>query len=238
MSDEKNDQDAGIDEELPPEPPKSKSVLMDILDRARDDTEAETAKLMSSLKAKEDEEKRRRLEEENKKAEESRKRVEEERRKREAALKEYELRKAREAEEERMRVEMAKESNPQAQPEKSRTPMYAVAAVLALVVVGAGIWFLAPRGEPVVFRLDRPLATAKPGVMSNKPVPFGPASVAPPVGEVVPPDKLVMMVRPRKYEPPAPRPKTNTHKKGGKGKKAKPRIKINTGILGGRKVIK
>lgn len=223
-------------EDMPPEPPKARSVLMDILDRAKDDTEAETAKLMSSLREREEEEKQRTLDEEKKKAEESRLKVEAERQKREAALKEYELRKAREAEEERMQAELQKEAEHPPQEEKSRAPLYAAVAVVLIAAVGAGVWLLMPKEPPVTFRLGAPMATARPGAFQAEAVPFGPATVVL-GGQVIPPNKLVMVMKPRKYEAPAPKPK-RVRKPSKKTGPATPRIRIQTGILGGKKVIK
>lgn len=223
--------------ELPPEPPKSKSVLMDILERAKQDTENETAKLRSSLREREQEEKQRKLEEEQIRAKESRQRVEEERKKREAALQEYENRKAREAEDERMRIAMEDEAARPQQPEKSRTPQFVALAAVLVAAVGVGAWFLFPKGEPEFFRLDQPAAKAKPGLFERQAVPFGPATLVASSG-VIPPNKLVMVMKPRKYEAAAPKPKRVRKSVKSSNKTSTPRIRIQTGILGGKKVIR
>lgn len=224
-------------DEMPPEPPKARSVLMDILDRAKDDTEAETAKLMSSLREREEEEKQRVLQEEKKKAEESRVKVEVERRKREAALKEYELRKVREAEEARMQAELQKEADHPPQAEKFSAPLYAAVTLGLIAVIGAGVWFIMPGEKPVSFRLGTPIATARPGAFQVEGVPFGPSTVGL-GGQVIPPNKLVMVMKPRKYE--AAAPKAKRVRKGPRKSMgaSTPRIRIQTGILGGKKVIK
>jgi len=239
MSDEetrdKPDTNAGdVASELPPEPPKSRSVLLDILEKTRDDSEAETAKLMSSLHQREEDNQRRIEEENRKKAEESRKKIEEERGKREAAIREYELRKARKADEERERAEAEKAADKAEEPLKSRFPLYAAVTVVLLAAIGAGAWTLIPRGKPAVFTMGMPLDAARPGMYQVKPVEFGPSTIVF-SGGVMSPDKLVVAMKPKKYQASPPKPVYKSRKTT--VVKEKTKIRIQTGILGGKKVI-
>jgi len=208
---------------------------MDILERTRDETETETARLMQSMRAKEDAERARVEEEEQRKAAEARARVEEERRKREEALREYEERKQRE---EQARIAKAQPqpdvvSAAKAPPPKSKAPVYAGAAV-AVVVVAALVFFLVPRGKPVEMTLDKPLEVARPGMVVATAVPYG-AKAMEQVSSAPNPEKVVAVMQPAEYKAPAP-----VVRKGGRAAPAAPQplIKLTDGILGGKKVVK
>jgi hypothetical protein len=234
-------------DELPPEPPpKTRSVLMDILDRAKSDTEAETGRLMEGLKAREEAERLAREDEERKRAEEARKRVEEERRKREDALKEYEARKQREAEE-KARAAMppppvaATVEQPKPKP-KSKAPLFVALGVAVAAGGFAAWWFSVPHGEPVAFALERAPDTARPGAFQTEPVPYGAKTVGADAAPMAP-ERVVAIHAPEKYQA-APPVAANGEPKRGGGKKrggaAKTEseglgIKIQTGILGGGK---
>lgn len=225
-------------EEMPPEPPKARSVLMDILERAREDTQSETATLMKSLREREEEERRKREEEERRKAEEARRRVEEERRKREAALREFEERRARKEAEEKAAAEAAKAPTvAQAPVKRSRAGLWGgigAAAVVAVVVVG---WLVYPRGEPMAFPNARLVEVAKPGRFVTTPSAIGPAAEAT-ADQPIPPERLVLAVVPRKYEPKPPTPAGNSKRVTAPREAPTPQIRIQTGILGGKKVVK
>ena len=246
MSDETRN-DAPPDD-LPPEPPKARSVLMDILERAKVDTEAETGRLLNDLRIRGEAEQRAREEEERKKAAEGRVRVEEERRRREDALKEYEARKAREADE---KVRAAAAAAAPVQPvvvvapppkPRSKAPIFVTLVVLAVGGGFAGWWVSVPHSDPVVFGLDHTPGTAVAGAFHTNPVPFGVASLGAETAVLVP-ERVIAMHTPAKYEL-APVVVENGHRGGHKGGGVKPaqpsdspgiKIDIRTGILGGKK---
>lgn len=228
---------APVGDDMPPPPPKARSVLMDILERTRDETETETARLMQSMRAKEDAEKHRVEEDEQRKAAEARVRVEEERRKREEALREYEERKRRKEAEAQVKAQVAQEvvEAVKAPPPKSRAPVFAGVAVVA-VVIGILAFFLVPRGTPAVMALDKPLDTARPGMVLATPVPFGAKSMEQ-VSSAPNPEKVVAVMVPAAYKAPAP---VAVRRGNGNAAAAKPKplINLTTGILGGKKVVK
>lgn len=222
-------------EDMPPPPPKARSVLMDILDRARDESENETARLMQSMKAKESADRHRVEEEEQQKAAEARGRVEVERRKREDAMREYEERKVRKEVEAAAKVQQAQEvvTVVKAPPPKSKAPVYFGVAA-AVVVIAALIFFLVPRGTPATMVLDRPLDTARPGMVLSTPVPFGAKSMEQ-VSGAPNPEKVVAVMRPAPYKASAP---VAVRKGNGGAAKPKPLLNLTSGILGGKKVVK
>lgn len=234
-------QEVGSDDVPPEPPPKSKTVLLDILERARTETELETEHLMESLKAREEEERRAREEEERRLAEEARKRVEEEKRRREEAIREYEARKARE-EAARREAEARALASPQiptvVEKPKSKAPLFAIGAVV-IIAVGVGVWFLStPRGEPVAFTLEKTHVTASAGVFDTTPLPFGPAALAAEASPM-PPERVVTLHAPAPYEPPKPVQAKVPKKSNGQPKQEGLGIKIQTGIFGGKgKIIK
>ncbi len=225
-------------EELPPEPPKARSVLLDILERAKEDTESETARLMESIRAREEEERRKREEEERRKAEEARRRVEEERRKREVALREFEERRARKEAEAKAAAEAAKAATvAQAPVKKSRAGLWAGVGVGGVAVAAVVVWLVLPKGEPVAFPSARLVEVAKPGQFVTTPAVFGPAAEAS-TDQPIPPERLVLAVVPRKHEPKTPKPAGNGKRVTAPREERTPRIQIQTGILGGKKVVK
>ncbi len=248
MSDDPRDPVADPDEvevtvepegdEVPPEPPKARSVLMDILERAREDTASETARLMDSLREREEEERRRREEEERRKAEEARRLVEEERRKREAALREFEERRARKEAEAKAAAEAAKApTQAQASVQKSRSGLWVAIGVAGVAVAAVVAWLIVPRGEPVAFPSGRLVEVARPGQFVTTPAVIGPAALAT-TEEPIPPERLVLAVTPRKYEPKPPKPAGQGRRVAVPREEVTPRIQIQTGILGGKKVVK
>ncbi len=222
-------------DDMPPPPPKARSVLMDILDRTRDETETETNRLMQTMRAREDAEKHRVEEDEQRKAAEARVRVEGERRKREDALRDYEDRKRRKEEDAQVKVQVQQEAveAAKAPPPKSKAPVYAGVAI-SLVVIGALAFFLVPRGTPAVMALDKPLETARPGLVVTTSVPFGARSMQE-VSTAPNPEKVVAVLQPAMYKAPAP---VAVHKGNGGAAKPKPLLNLTTGILGGKKVVK
>ncbi len=248
MSDDQRDprsdpvvDDAAVEpevDEVPPEPPKARSVLMDILERAKKETESETARLMDSIREREEEERRKREEDERRKAEEARRRVEEERRKREAALREFEERHARKEAEAKAAAEAAKVPTvAQAPVKKSRAGLWAGVGVAGVAAAAVVVWLVVPKGEPVAFPSVRLVEVAKPGRFVTTPAVVGPGAEAF-AGEPIPPERLVLAVTPRKYEPKPPKPAGNGRRVTAPREPAAPQIRIQTGILGGKKVVK
>lgn len=225
-------------DEVPPEPPRARSVLMDILERAKEDTESETARLMESIREREEDVRRKREEEERRKAEDARRLVEEERRKREAALREFEERRARREAEAKAAAEAAKVPTvAQAPVKKSRAGLWAgvgTAGVAAAVVV---VWLLFPKGEPVAFPSARLVEIAKPGQFVTTPAVVGPRAEAS-ADQPIPPERLVLAVVPRKHEPKPPKPAGNGRRVTAPREETTPQIRIQTGILGGKKVVR
>lgn len=217
--------------------PKGRSVLMDILDRAKTETENETERLMASIREREDEARRQREEDEARKAAEARARVEAEKRKLEDSLRQYENRKQKKEEEARAKAAPVVPVMVQAPPPPSHTGRWVAIAGVAIAAVAAGAFFLIPRGEPVVFGLDKAVETARPGAMQLTAMPVG-AKTLVWDGPALSPEKVVAMAAPAKYEvaPPQPAVKRN----GAAPKKEEPLIKIETGLFGGgkKKVIK
>lgn len=225
--------------DMPPAVPKARSVLMDILDRAKTETESETANLMASLKEREEADRRAREADEQRRAAEARVRVEEEKRKREEALREYEQRKARVEEEKRKPVQRVAEISIQAAPPPSNAGRWMGIAAAVIVVGGAAAWFLVPRGDMAVFGLDKAVETAKPGTMQSTAVPVGPKTLTW-EGNALPPERVVAMAAPGRYEVSAPRP-ANGGRRPAVVKKEDPLVKIETGSLfgtGKKKVVK
>lgn len=231
----------GGPDDLPPEPPKARSVLSDILARAAADTEAETRRLQEEIREREERERAAREEEERRKREELRARVEAERQQRLQQIEEYERRKR---EEEAARAAAAApastteaSSATPARPKRSRTPLFAGAAVLVLAVAGGGIWLALPKGEPVVFALERTPVVARAGEMSATPLPFGPATVEA-ARSPVPAERVVAVTTPGKYEAAPPRPRVVRNGGGRPAEERGPQLKIQTGIFGKGKIIK
>lgn len=225
-------------EELPPEPPKARSVLLDILERAKEDTESETARLMESIREREEAERRKREEEERRKAEEARRLVEEERRKREAALREFEERRARKEAEAKAAAEAAKVPTvAQAPATRSRAGLWTGVGAAGVAVAAVVVWLVLPKGEPVAFPSARLVEVAKPGQFVTTPTAFGPATEVS-TDHPIPPERLVLAVVPRKYEPKPPKPAGNGRRVAAPREEATPHIRIQTGILGGKKVVK
>lgn len=225
-------------EELPPDVPRSRNVLLDILERNRAQIEDEGARLMEDLKAREDEERRRREEDEARKAAELRARVEEERRLREEAERAYEDRKARKAKEAEAKARPAPVVGAALpQPEKKRGIGVFVGVGVALVAAGtAAVLLLMPQAMLPSMDLDRPLDTARPGSVVATPLPYGPQSIAD-AGRVAAPEVLVARIQVAKYEPPAPAPVIQAGPRRGPAA-PKPLINIQEGILGGRRVVR
>ncbi len=225
-------------EEVPPEPPKARSVLMDILERAKQDTESETARLMESIREREEDERRKREEEERRRAEDARRRVEEERRKREAALREFEERRARKEAEAKAAAEAAKAPTAaQAPVTKSRTGLWAGVGVAGVAVAAVVTYLVFPKGEPVAFPSGRLVEVARPGQFVTTPAVIGPGAEAT-SDQPMPPERLVLAVVPRKYEPEPPKPAVTGRRRGAPREETTPQIRIQTGILGGKKVVK
>lgn len=227
----------GPPDDAPPEPPKVRSLLMDILERTRIEAEAETTELIAGLHAREENEKRAREEEEKRKAAEARRRVDEERRAREAALRAYE--------EDKQRKEMEVQAAAYAAahpvvaqaappPKKSRAPMFTGIGVAAAVIVVGGIWALVPKGEPVAFVAERTLDQAKAGTMLASLVPYGPSTLDSGI-QAVPADRVVAARTPARWEPPPPpdEPKKTGSRGVAKSEKKGMQINIQMGILGG-----
>ncbi|MBM4395468.1 MAG: hypothetical protein FJ087_07235 [Deltaproteobacteria bacterium] len=232
----------GGPDEMPPEPPKARSVLSDILARAAADTEAETRRLQDEIRVREERERAARDEEERKKREESRARVEAERQQRLQQIEEYERRKK---DEEEARAAAARPASVRTAdisvvpPKKSRAPMYAGIAVAVAAIAAAGTWMAIPKGEPVTFVLERSPVTAKAGAMQTAPVPFGAATVEA-AHSAVSPDRVVAVTTPAKYQAAPPEPKVVAVKGPRKGPEERgPQIKIGPSIFGTKgKIVK
>lgn len=223
----------------PPEPPRSFGVLMDILARAREEAEAENRRLLEEQRAREEEERRRREEEERRRAEEARRRVEEERRKREAALREFEQRKAQKEAEAKAPSEGARPEGVSPPSKRKRPAFFVGVGVVAALVLGAVIYAVLPKPEPINFPKDRLIERARPGQFQTSPFPFGPKAEGT-LRRAMPLEQLIAAKGPATYEPPPPQPKAPVAKKGkGKGEEEiLPKIQIQKGILGGKKVVK
>jgi len=216
----------------PPPPPRATMGLKDILERARQESEAESRRLMEEQRRREEEEARQAQADASRKAEEARLRAEVERQRLEAALREYE---------ERQRQQKEAAGKPAApQPtasvsivaKKSLTGMV-VGVAASLAVAGALLAFLLwPRGEPVPFPTDRLPETARPGTVIQTPVPYGAKALAQ-TRTTPEPAKVVDKVRPAPYEAPAPQ----VHRPSGGQPRGKPILDLNTGILGGGKKV-
>ncbi len=227
-------------EELPPDVPRARNVLLDILERNRAQIEDESARLMDDIKARDDDERLRREEEERQKAAELRTRVDEERRRREEAEQAYEDRKARKA------IEAEAKARPVATvvgaalpvPEKKRGLGLFIGLVVILLA-GGGVagYLLMPQASLPTMDLERPLDTARPGSVVATPLPYGPTAIAD-AGRVPAPEVLVARIAVQKYEPPAPEPVAPKARRRSAPSKPKPLIDIQEGILGGRKVIR
>lgn len=225
-------------EEVPPEPPKARTVLMDILERTKEDAESERADLVKYLREREEEERREREEKERRKAEEARRLVEEERRKREAALREFEERRLRKEAEARAAAEAAKaQTQAQVPQKKSRAGSWVGVGVVGLGILAVIGWLLFPKGEPVAFPITRLVEIAKPGQFVTAPAALGPAAEASHAPSI-PPERLILAVTPRKYEPKPPKVGRGGTQPAGPREAPTPQIKIQTGILGGQKVVK
>lgn len=226
-------------EELPPDVPRSRNVLMDILEQNRAQIEDETARLMGDIKARDESERLRREEEERQKAAELRARVEDERRLRDDAERAYEERKARKVAQAEAKARPASVVGAALPvPEKKRGVGLFIGISLVLVAaIGVAGYLLIPRAPLATMALDRPLDTARPGAVVATPLPYGPKAVAD-VGRVPDPEVLVARVAAEKYEPPAPEPVAPKKRGRVRTTKPKPLIDIQEGILGGRKVVR
>jgi len=221
-------------EELPPDVPKARNVLMDFLERSRAEIEDEGARLMEKLKAKEEEERQRREEEEAAKAAELRAIVEEERRAREEAERAYEQRKERKAREAEQRAAAAKVVTVAApEPKKSKAGIFITLGV-GLAAGAVAVFFLMPKPVPVTMTLDRPFDTARPGTVLATPLPYGPKAI-PDAGKPWDPELLVARFQVAKYEAPEPAPVV---RKTTRSSSPKPLVNIKSGILGGKRVIR
>lgn len=217
----------------PPAPPKATMGLKDILERARQESEAESRRLMEEQRRREEEEARRAQAEAARKAEEARLRGEAERQRLEAALRDYEARQRQQKEAAERPAVVPVATSVSMAAKKSRTGMV-VGVALSLVVAGALVGFLLwPRGELPPFPTDRLPETARPGTVIQTPVPYGARSLAQ-TRTIPDPAKVVAVVRPAPYE--APAPVVRTGPRGGEVRK-KPVLDLNTGILGGGKKV-
>jgi predicted RNase H-like nuclease (RuvC/YqgF family) len=243
MSEEKKQEEGEIVEaeeaqEEPPEMdipdlPSASSILKDVLESAKEEVEREKARLLQTLRAKDEEERKRKEEEERRKAEEVRRRAEEEKRKREAALREFEEKQRQKALE-----AQAGQAGKVAQVKVEKKNRWVWVALPAVVLVAMVVVFVSyPRGEPIQFPLDQ-VAKASQDTMTTNPVPFG-AEALKKKGEAMPPERLIASVAPKKYEPPKPVQKqVGGKRKTGEEGSVEPKIEIRKGIFGGDKVIK
>ena len=217
-------------EELPPDVPKARNVLMDFLERSRAEIEDEGARLMEKLKAKEEEERQRREEEEAAKAAELRAIVEEERRAREEAERAYEQRKERKAREAEQRAAAAKVVTVAApEPKKSKAGIFITLGVGLAAGAAVAVFFLMPKPVPVTMTLDRPFDTARPGTVLATPLPYGPKAI-PDAGKPWDPELLVARFQVANM-------KLLSGSCGQKNHEvvfSKPLVNIKSGILGGR----
>lgn len=222
-------------EELPPDVPKARNVLMDFLERSRAEIEDEGARLMEKLKAKEEEERQRREEEEAAKAAELRAIVEEERRAREEAERAYEQRKERKAREAEQKAAAAKVVTVAVpEPKKSKVGIFVTLGIVLVAGAAVAVFFLMPRAEAVSMTLDRPFDTARPGTVLATPLPYGPKAI-PDAGKPWDPELLVARFQVAKYEAPEPAPVV---RKTTRSSSPKPLVNIKSGILGGKRVIR
>ncbi|HQC43668.1 MAG TPA: hypothetical protein PLC97_00355 [Myxococcota bacterium] len=223
-------------EELPPDVPKARNVLMDFLERSRAEIEDEGARLMEKLKAKEEEERQRREEEEAAKAAELRAIVEEERRAREEAERAYEQRKERKAREAEQKAAAARVVTTVAAPEpkKSKVGIFVTLGIVLVAGAAVAVFFLMPKPVPVTMTLDRPFDTARPGTVLATPLPYGPKAIAD-AGKPWDPELLVARFQVAKYEAPEPAPVV---RKTTRSSSPKPLVNIKSGILGGKRVIR
>jgi hypothetical protein len=225
-------------DELPPDVPKARSVLMDLLEQARVESETETARLMETMKSREEDERRKAGDEEVRKAAEARARVDEERRKREEAIRSYEERKKKKEEAAKVAADgpaVVSAARPEEKPSSKVGVFVGIFAAL-LIVGGLAAWVLMPRHEPPSMALDRPVDMARPGSVISTPIPYGPVTVAS-IGEAVPAEQVVAVLVPEKYEVAPPEPRAPAVRRGAPAK-PKPLINIQTGIFGGKKVVK
>ena len=218
-------------DEAPPELPKVRSLLADILESTKADSEAETEMLAASLRSRQDAERKALEDAERKKAEEARRRVDEERLRLEETRRQFEIRKAQKE------AEALAAANPQPAPvsviqpkKKSKAPIFV--AVGIVLVAGAGVigWQMMPQGEPVSFAATQSLQTARPGALSTTAVSFGSQTVTAD-GTAYPADRIVASIVPRTYKVPPPEPKVRVST--GPTKPRGPQIQIRTGIFGG-----
>ena len=222
-------------EELPPDVPKARNVLMDFLERSRAEIEDEGARLMEKLKAKEEEERQRREEEEAAKAAELRAIVEEERRAREEAERAYEQRKERKAREAEQKAAAAKVVTVAVpEPKKSKVGIFVTLGIVLVAGAAVAVFFLMPRAEAVSMALDRPFDTARPGTVLATPLPYGPKAI-PDAGKPWDPELLVATFQVANYEAPEPAPVV---RKTTRSSSPKPLVNIKSGILGGKRVIR
>jgi len=206
--------------------------LKDILERARQESEAESRRLMEEQRRREEEENRRAQAEAARKAEEARLRAEAERQRLEAALRGYEERQRQQKEAVEKPAAPLPTGSVSIAAKKSRTGM--VVCVAASMAVAAALlgFLLWPRGEPAAFPTDRMPETARPGTVIQTPVPYGARSLAQ-TRTTPDPAKVVALVRPAPYEAPAPQVRRVP---GGEAKK-KPILDLNIGVLGGGKKV-
>ena len=226
-------------DEVPPEPPKARSVLSDILSRTALEVEAENRRLQEEIQRRMEEE---RLEQERKEQEAraaAQAAIEAARQERLRQIEEYERRK-REEEEARKAKEnpAAVVVQAPAPARRSRAPIFIAVGVVLVAAIGGGIYATLPKGEPVVFALEKTPVTAQPGTMQTAPVPFGPATVEADMREV-PPERVVAFTSPGKYQAPPPQPKVARAPVRKAPEPTGPKIKIGPSIFGTKgKVVK
>lgn len=224
----------------PPEPPKIKTLLSELLEQAKSEVEQEKLKLEEEFRRKEEEERRRKEEEEARKREEYRKKVNEERRKREEQIKAHEERLRQKALEEQIRREIEAEEKKEQSSRKKKPAYIYPAAVLIAIALVTGIYSMTRSDlQPVTFGMGELKEEGVNSELSPDPLPN---STLREIDKqmMIPPDVLIVNVDPQKI----------AYHKAGENKKGKYKgaaktegvkgvqIKVKTGIFDTKKVIK